>query len=181
METENTNVTNTVESKKQSKKQTVKIEDSLIVKVKSNFYGKLIYKNKRSGEITIWEHAGDIQLMTIGDLRIMKASQAGFFQKQLIVIVGVDDETQNAPMVADIYKALVIDKYYENYVDPATFNMACKWEPDEIEERVGMLSKKGKENLTIALNTFIKNGTLDSIKRIRAFEKALGTELYVNE
>ena len=160
---------------------TVRIDDSVLVKVKSTYFGKLFYRNKKTGEATEWEKAGDIQIMSIGDLRAMKAEQVAFFKNGWIVILGVADGSNSNATCADIYKALVITKYYENYIEPTDFKTLCSLSEREIAERVGMLSAGAKENLLIALNEYIKCGVLDSVKKIKAFESALGHSLLKTE
>lgn len=159
----------------------VKIEDGVSIKVKSGFYGVLCYKNPRSQETFVWEHIGDIQFMSMSDLKTMKAQDVGYFKNQWIVIVGVSDDSDCKAKPADIYKALAIDVYYKNFIDPTTFDAACSWTESEIAERVSTLSDGARQNLVVALNGFIKDGTLDSRRKIKAFEKALECELQVND
>ena len=156
-----------------------KVPDNLLVKVKSNVFGGLIYENHRSGEVTEWSNHGDVQFMTIGELRTMKAEQSAFFRNQWIVITGTADGEDSTATCADIYTALAIKQYYKNYIEPGDFGALCNIPIDKIDERVSMLSKGQKENLIIALNEYIASGQLDSIRRIRAFEEALGVELLV--
>lgn len=155
----------------------VKIEDGASIKVKSGFYGVLYYKNPRSGEKFIWQHIGDIQFLSMSDLRAMKAQNVGYFKNQWLVIMGVSDDSNSKATPADIYKALAIDVYYKNFIDPNTFSNVCSWNNDEIVEKISMLSEEARKNLIVALNGFIEDGTLDSRKKIKAFEKALNCEL----
>lgn len=156
-----------------------KVPDNLLVKVRSNVFGGLIYENHRSGEVTEWSNHGDVQFMTVGELRTMKAEQSAFFRNQWIVITGVADGEDSEATCADIYTALAIKQYYKNYIEPGDFGALCNIPLDKIEERVSLLSKGQKENLVVALNEYIASGQLDSIRRIRAFEEALGVELLV--
>ncbi len=154
-----------------------KIDDSVVLKVKSTFFGFLFYRNKRTGDYTEWAHAGEVQPMTMGDIRVMKATQTDFFKNQWVVILGVEEGCDCSATCADIYKALGITKYYENYIEPTDVNAICSWNENEIAERVAMMSAGAQENLVITLNECIKNGTLDSLKTIRAFENAIGCRL----
>lgn len=158
----------------------VKIGDGVSVKVKSGFYGVLYYKNPRSGETFIWEHSGDVQFLSMSDLKTMKAQDVGYFKNQWIVIIGVADDADCKAKPADIYNALAIDVYYKNFIDPTTFDEVCSWTESEIVEKIKMLSEGARQNLIVALNGFIKDGTLDSRRKIKAFEKALDCELQVN-
>lgn len=159
------------------KTTSLKISDDTLVKVKSTFFGNLFFKNKKSGEVTEWDHAGDVQTMTMRDLRSMKAEQTAFFKNGWLLILGFADGEDCGANCADIYKNLMIAQYYENYIEPTDMREVCSWDINEIPEKIGMLSPEAKENLIVALNTYIKNGSLDSIKKIKAFEKALGYEL----
>lgn len=177
-----TNITKQANTTKQTKgSKPLKIDDNVSIKVKSGFYGKLYYKNPRNGEVFIWEHAGDIQFLTIGDLKAMKAQCVGYFKKQWLVIMGVADGEDENISYADICRTLAIDIYYKNFIDPTTFGEVCQWEEDKILERVKMMSDGAKQNLIVALNGFIENGMLDSRRKIKTFEKALGCELRIND
>lgn len=158
-----------------------RIDDGVLVKVKSTYFGKLFYRNKKTGEATEWDRAGEIQIMSIGDLRAMKAEQISFYKNHWIVILGVADGSDCKATCADIYKALVITKFYDNYIEPTDYKAICALSEDEIAERVGMLSPGAQENLLVALNEYIKTGVLDSVRKIRAFETALGRQLFVLE
>ena len=119
--------------------------------------------------------------MTIGDLRMMRAEQNAFYRNQWILILGPMDGSGEGITCADIYDALGIKQYYVNYIDPSDLSGIIGWDDAEIEERVSMLSRAQRDNLIVALNTYIENGRLDSIRKIRTFEKALGVELFRND
>lgn len=156
----------------------VKIDDSVLITVKSNVFGRLIYKNSKTGDIIEWNGCEDAQEMTMGDLRAMKATQTAFYRNQWVVITGVSPSgSECSAKPADIYKALGITKYYENLVEPSDFNGINAWTEKEIGEKVSLMTPGARENLIVALNEYIKKGVLDSIKKIKAFEKALGCEL----
>lgn len=158
----------------------VRIDGGVSIKVKSGFYGVLYFKNPRSGETFIWRHIGDVQFLSMDDLKTMKARDVGYFKNQWLVIVGVAEDSDCNATPADICKALAIEGYYKDFIDPTAFNSACNWEDSQIAERVSMLSEGAKQNLIVALNGFIKDGTLDSRRKIKAFEKALNCELCEN-
>lgn len=165
------------ENTSKSKKKIASINDGVIVKVKSGFYGTLYYRNLTSGETFRWEHAGDVQFMSMRDLRTMKAQQISFFKNQWIIILGVADGEDENITAEDIYKNLIVTQYYSQLVDPSSFAEAHTWSDSEIDERIGMLNAGSKENLIVALNKLIGDGKLDSIKKIKRFEKALACTL----
>ncbi len=167
--------TTTTKVKKEVKPITV--SDNVLVKVKSGFHGKLYYKNLVTKELTIWEHAGDIQILSMSNLRAMKSQQSAFFRNQWVIILGVAEGETCKATAEDICRALIVTQYYENFIDPTQFDVACTWSEREVEERVSLMSDGAKENLIIALNKYIESGKLDSIKKIKIFEKVLGCEL----
>ena len=97
----------------------VRLDDSVLIRVKSNTYGQLIYVNKRTGDRTEWSRFGEEQSVTMGDLRAMKGTQLPFFSDQMIVVTGCDDERYPDLTPAEIYDALLVSRYYKNIVDPA--------------------------------------------------------------
>ena len=166
-----------IKETKSTKKSVATISDDVLVKVKSGFHGKLYYKNSVSGEATNWEHQGDIQVMSMRDLRAMKARQVAFFKNQWVIILGVAEGESCTATAQDICKSLVVSQYYENFIDPTNFDSVISWNEAEIAERVSLMSDGAKENLIVALNQYIEDGRLDSIRKKRAFEKALDCEL----
>lgn len=169
--------TETATATKAENKKPVKLTDDMMVEVKSCVFGGLIYVDKRTGEQVLWDNEGDIQVVSFELLRSMKASQVAFFKNNWIAVVSVLDNDGVTP--ADVYKGLYVQQYYKDVIDPDDFEKVCSWSVSEIEKKVSLLVPAARTNLAIALNTFIENGTLDSIKKIKAFEKALGCELSI--
>lgn len=174
---EDKNKIKTTEPDKKKENKQVTISEDTLVKVKSGFYGKLYYKNLVTGERVVWENQGEIQTMTVRELRAMRTQQPGFFKNQWLIIAGVADGERCKATPFDICKALVITEYYKNFIDPSNFDQVCDWSDAQIEENVALMSPGARENLIVALNQFIADGRLDSIKKIRTFEKALGCDL----
>lgn len=162
---------------KRSAPAKVRLDDSVLIRVKSNTYGQLIYINKRTGDRTEWTQFGEEQSVTMGDLRAMKGTQLPFYADNMIVITGSDDERYPDLTPAEIYDALLVSRYYKNIVDPSNFGNIFSASEDEIRQRVSQMSKNARMNLIVALNTAIQNGTLDSLRKIKLFESLLGCEL----
>lgn len=156
------------------KEKVIKLDEQMMIEVKSNVFGELIYVNRRTGEETHWSQAGDVQTMSLADLRTMKATQVAFFSNQWIVIGSAEDEEVKPE---DIYKALGVAKYYEDIIEPSNFNQINSWTLAQIPDKIAKLSNAAKLNLITALNDYIEEGKLDSVKKIKAFEQALGCEL----
>ena len=155
----------------------VRLDDSVLIRVKSNTYGQLIYVNKRTGDRTEWSRFGEEQAVTMGDLRARKGTQLPFFSDQMIVVTGCDDERYPDLTPAEIYDALLVSRYYKNIVDPDNFGRIFSASEDEIRQWISQMSSNARMNLIVALNAAIHNGTLDSLRKIKLFEDLLGCEL----
>lgn len=160
-----------------AKREQLRLDDSVLIRVKSNTFGKLVYINKRTGERTVWPHFGEEQSVTMADLRAMKGSQNDFFADNMIVITGCDDDRYADITPEEIYETLLVSKYYKNFLDPDKFGTLYSMSEDVIRERVGQLSRNGRLNLIVALNKAIEDGALDSMKKIRLFEELLNCDL----
>lgn len=159
------------------KKERIRFDDSTLVRVKSNTFGKLVYINKRTGDRTVWAHFGDEQAVTMADLRAMKGAQNSFFSDNMIVILGCEDDRYEDAAPSDLYDALLVSKYYKDFLDPDRFGTLFQMSEAEIRERVSQLSANGRLNLIVALNNAINGGALDSLRKIRLFEELLGCDL----
>lgn len=157
------------------------LNDSAIINVKSNVFGKLTYVDKRTGDEVVWSKCGEPNQMAFGLLRNMRSTSIAFFKNQWIIITGFGDENADKYTPADIYKALGVTQYYKDLIEPSDYVEICSWEPEEIKRRVSLMSVESKANLAVALNAYIEKGILDSIKRIRAFEEVLGCDLKIPE
>lgn len=173
-----TKANETIEAAPVVPKRPSRIEDSTLVYVKSNTFGGLTFVDKRSGETIDWEFCGDIQPVSMSLLRSIKASAAIFFTENKILVDSVDDG-EHTP--EDVYNALAVSRYYKDIIDPDDFQKVCGWSVKDIKTKVPLLTTTARENLVVALNTFIEDGTLDSLKKIRAFEEALGCNLMKSE
>jgi hypothetical protein len=91
--------------------------------------------------------------------------------------MGVEDEGYEDVTPDDICKSLMVSQYYKNVLDPDNFNQIFTWPESKLKERVAMMGSGAKLNLMVAANTAIKEGRLDSLKRIKVLEELLGCEL----
>lgn len=155
------------------------IHDNVYIKVKSNVIGELIYVNVRDGEEFRWHRAGEVLSMPMGALRAMRTSQVNFFRNQWVIILGVDTSMNSecTAKPADIYKALGIVSHYQNIVEPADYEAIISWKPDEVEQRIALMTQSGKDNLAVAIKAYVDNGMLYDLRLIRAFSAALGLDL----
>lgn len=150
------------------------VKSDIFYRVKSNVFGELIYINHKTKEKTTWSKQGDIQLMSGQDLKDMKAGQISFYENNLIFIIG-EESVDIDPM--KIYKALMVDKFYRSSINVEDISQIYSLSEEQIKQKISTMSDTAKTNLVVALNENIRSGQLDSFKKIKIFEEALGCDL----
>ena len=168
--------TTTVETVKKPKERLV-MKDTDEVVVRSNVFGELIYINDRTGDQINWENYEEEQVMSAKDIRDMKAKQQSFFKEGWISIddspaVDFDQDTMK-----EVYDALQIGRYYNDSL--VSFNMddIFTMSEDALRKKVSTMSESVKRSAIIRANDKIKDGSLDSIKKVKLLEEVLGCEL----
>lgn len=176
VETETANkITEKVVSKPKKVKLSLKDDDELLVK--SNVFGGLIYINHKTGDETNWVDQGDIQQMSVRDLKDMKAKQLSFFRENWISIVGSDDVDFDVYSINDIYDALQVGRYYKDTLIPEDLDEVFDWTVDEMKSKIKLMPVTIRETIIVRANDKIKDGSLDSISKVKAIEEVLGCEL----
>lgn len=155
----------------------LKLTDSVLINVKSNVFGELQYINPRTGDMTKWSDCGDVQALSVADIRAMKGTQRAFFENQWVYLDSIEDPGYEDVSSEDIYKALLLSQYYRNMVNPDNYTEIFSWDTSRMKQAVMSMPSASKLNLTVAANTCIANGTLDSLKKIKALEECLGCTL----
>lgn len=173
---------NDIETKPVTKNITrkkLKLDDDVVLSIKSNVFGTLIYINHKTGDEIVWENIGDIQPLFVSDLRAMKAKQLQFFKENWITIEGIEDADTEFDDVEteEIYEALQINQYYKDYLCPDDLNKVFNWSVDEIKNKVPRMTRSIREAIAIRSNELIKSGILDSISKLKALEEVLQCEL----
>lgn len=170
---------NTTQKVKNISKTKLKLDDNVVISVKSNVFGTLIYINHKTGDETVWENMGDTQPLSVADLRAMKAKQLTFFKENWITIDGIEDADSDFDDVEvnEIYDALQISQYYKDYICPDNLNVVFNWTVEEIKNKLPRMTKSVKESIAIRANELIKEGILDSISKLNALKEVLGCDL----
>lgn len=138
------------------------------ISVKNNVMGPLVYNStKNDGTSVSWSHFGDEELMRYSELQTMRNTQRRFFEEQWVYI---ED--------AEILKALGVDQFYKDALTSSDFDSLFRMSSAEIERRISIMSPSMKENVRIRATKLVKEGKLDSLKKIRTLNKALGCDLF---
>lgn len=160
-----------------TKKEKLVLSDSDELLVKSNVFGELIYINHKTGDETTWENQGEIQPMTVKDLKDMKAKQLMFFKENWISVIGSDYVDMETYSIFDIYESLQVAKYYKDSVMPTDIEDVFSWDIEKMKKYIKLMPATIRETIAVRANDKIKNGSLDSISKVKALEEILGCEL----
>lgn len=143
-----------------------KIERDRMVTVMSGVHGKLIYKNKQNGQKYVMNRFGDYVYLEYQELQMMRSSQPKFIENAWIIIL--DDEVVDAMGLKDKYKGIL---------QPKELKWFFKLSPEKIKSRLEEAPQGVKELVYRKAREMVKDGSLDSKKRIEAIEKTLNADL----
>ena len=138
-----------------------------LIQCKSSTVGELIMIGNRTGIVYEWAEMGDIQMIEYQDLIYAIRSRSQFIFKPFIIIE--DDELlEQNPSVKEIYEAVYnIDDLTSIFDLPISdMKQTILALPDGIKDTVKSLA---------SIN--ISNGTLDSLKKIKALDEIFDTNL----
>lgn len=138
--------------------------------VRNGTQGVLIYKNVHTGETFYWEKFGDEQEMELRELKNAKSSNKKFFINNWFLF---DD-----PAVIDY---LGVGQYYKYALNTDEFNDLFSKSAEEIAAILPNLSAGQKKSVGCRAYQLIKEGSIDSMKTIKALEEGLGVRLIESE
>lgn len=163
------------EIKTEKKRLVLSDLDELVVK--SNVFGELIYINDRTGDQFIWENYGEEQTLTAKDIRDMKARQQMFFKEDWVSIIDSHSVDMSVYTLKDIYDALQVGRYYDENAIAFELDDIFSMNEKEMRETIASMSDTIKRTVVIRANDKIKDGSLDSISKVKLLEKVLNCEL----
>ncbi len=131
--------------------------------VYNGFYGMLSYKSKRNGTPLLFQSFGDSDNIPFGELQTMRSTQPAFFQNNWILI---DDD--------EVIAALGVGKYYENSLKLDEFDTVFSKTSKQLTEILSKIPPAQKTVLFHMACEKVKNGEIDSKKKIEALEAAFG-------
>lgn len=149
-----------------SYKERPKLSPNTVVTVKNGFNGRLVYRSKKSGDKYVWEEYGDEQEFDLQELKNAKNSSKAFFINNWFMI---DDP--------EVISYLGVEQYYKNALDCDELLDLIDNEPEKIGEAIEKLSYGQKESVKFFARRLVGEGSIDSVKAIKALEDALNIEL----
>lgn len=165
------------DNKKKQGKKTTKLTDDTLITVRNNVYGKLVYVDTKTGDKTIWSNYGDEQDITIGELRWMKRTQIKFFKEHWILFIKFTENEYKNNDINEVYKNLQVNKYYDKITSINYISKLLNSTVDKLKKELPKLNSTDRQSLIVCANNLIKNGELDSLKKIKTIEKLLDCEL----
>ena len=136
------------------------------ITVRNGFQGRLVYKSKRTSEVTIWEEFGEPQDIELQELKNAKTANKKFFINNWFMF----DEDW-------IIDYLGVGQYYKNAVSIEDFDNLFDQPVNELTKIVDGMSAGQKRSVAYRARRLIAEDRLDSIKKIHALEGVLGVEL----
>ena len=164
-ETENIN-DKSVSSSKVTKKA-VQFEPTITIPCRSVTYGELILQGYKSKLLYTWANSGDIAYVEYQDLQALQSRKSRFLTEPLFIIENEDLAEQWSNMLKPVY-----DKINEDDLEEF-----LKLSPEKLEKKLKSAPEGIQKSIKSMAAAKIATGELDSISRIKAIDKALGTEL----
>lgn len=152
----------------------IKIPLDYIIPVKSGVQGGLTYVSRKSGYEVVWDSFGMIEYLPYEELVAMRNSNKRFYVDNWIYFEDTDDYTAD-----DIYKSLLVDKYYKNILDLENIDDLLSLECEKLKLKLENASNGLKDTVvTRAKQLMMENDPImDSISKRETIEKMFGVEL----
>lgn len=142
------------------------IDPTSYVVVRNGFHGKLVYRSSRTGEKFRWSEYGDEQEIELRELKNAKNSNKKFFANNWFMF----DE-------AWVLDYLGVRQFYKNAVRIEDYDKIFDKSPAEMRKILLDMNKAQKRSASYRAVELIKEGKIDSLKKINTIEEALGIEL----
>jgi hypothetical protein len=144
-----------------------KIPTDELVKVTNATQGLLVLVDN-DGYANELENFGDTIEMEMGDLIKIKKRYPKVFSENWIEVNPI------------VQRALGVEKFYKDFIPVDEFDSIFELDEQELKDKVSKLSRSMKQSVGIRAIKLIEDGTLDSVKKIKALEEVLGYELIEN-
>jgi hypothetical protein len=142
------------------------LDPNMIITVRNGFQGRLVYRSKKTGERFVWDEFGAEQDMELSELKSAKSSGKKYFINNYFMI---DDP--------EIIEYLGMSQYYKFALNIDDFDAVFEKDPSEMASFISRLSAGQKKSVTYRAKQLIKEGVIDSNRKISALEQCLGVAL----
>lgn len=162
---ETVEVKETIAKEKEPVKKTFKQSEGIPCRSVTN--GIIIMEGIRSSMPYQWSGYGDVVDVEYRDLVAAAREKNGYLMNPWIVVMD-DDFVAEFPFLGDLYA-----KQYSNNDLADVLRLSIPQMTEEIEK----MPTNVKKTIEGMAATWIKDGTLDSVKKIKALDEILGTDL----
>ena len=129
--------------------------------------GEMFFEGEKTHNLYIWANIGFVTEIEYQDLNYALQQNHPMIIKPRFIIQDDDIIAQHPEL----------DKIYSGLYSVGDLKKILNKTPSEIENEVAKLPTGAKEALKGIVSTQISNGTLDSVNRIKALDRVLGTEM----
>jgi hypothetical protein len=142
------------------------LDRNMMVSCRSVVQGELTYVSKKTGLETTWSKFGDEEYIDLGELMTMKASQPKFLNNPWIMI----DDT-------DVVEHLGLKAVYDKIIAVEELDSFFYKQVDEMVEVLKKAPKGTRQLVADTARAKVQDGSLDSMRIIKALEKELIIDL----
>ena len=153
---------------KKAESKTKTYKDTDLIPCRSIITGELLVEGQKSKALYRWADYGYVEYMEYRDLLYdMRSASNSFSNKPCFIIEDEELVAQN-PKISALYATLYTNGDFEELLskDVAT-----------IKRIVPTLPKSARESLKSFVATQIRNGNLDSMNKVRAFDEIFDTNM----
>lgn len=155
-----------VETKKEEVRQPKKFAADDMIPCRSVRNGTLQYIGRKTGDIYEWTDYGDVTEVAYGDLLAVKANKSNFIYGPWFLI---EDE--------DAVEALKLTELYNSFTDFLDIDEFLALSAAEIRRKLPNAPKGFKDTVARTAGLRIRDGSLDSVIKIKVIDEILGKNL----
>lgn len=146
-------------------------DDNDLIACRSVTNGKYIYTGKATGTPYRFMNYGDIEYIAYKDLR-MAANNTGSNTCCYAPFIIVDNEefVEEFPKLKEFYAGMYTTR---DYIQILALS------PEEMARAIEKMPKVAKETLKGLVATMIKEGSIDSLKKIKTLESVFGAQTFI--
>lgn len=155
---------------------TKNIKNKVKAKPKLNLHDEVLVKNGYCGELNVllpkskyvitFSEFGDDDYIELAELKALRNSKPIFFERNWLII---EDD--------NVIDFLNVGKYYADYLTVEDIDELFELPVDEMIAKIQKLNQVTRDNIARRAVDMIKDGNIDSVKKIEALEEELGYNL----
>ena len=157
------NVTKNIKNKVKAKPK-LDLHDEVLVK--NGYCGELNVLLPKSKYVITFSEFGDDDYIELAELKALRNSKPIFFERNWLII---EDD--------NVIDFLNVGKYYADYLTVEDIDELFELSVDEMIAKIQKLNQVTRDNIARRAVDMIKDGNIDSVKKIEALEEELGYNL----